>query len=106
MPDTTAVAKTASPAPSLNTSPSAARPASAPASPSRGKLRQALIPIAVLALAFAMVLAIAGRWDAWVGARSMQTTDDAYLRSDVTPLSTKSAGIVARVAFGDFASVK
>jgi membrane fusion protein (multidrug efflux system) len=53
-----------------------------------------------------MVLAIAGRWDAWVGARSRQTTDDAYLRSDVTPLSTKSAGIVAQVATGDYQSVK
>ena len=65
--------------------------------PSLGNFRKAPIPIAIIATAFALVFAISGRWNALVGARSRQSTDDAYLRSDVTPLSTKSAGIVARV---------
>ena len=51
-------------------------------------------------------MAITGQWNACVGARSTQTTDDAYLRADVTPLSTKAAGIVAQVATSDYQSVK
>lgn len=80
--------------------------APAPVTPSHGHFRKTLIPVVILAAAFALVFAISGRWNALVGARSRQSTDDAYLRSDVTPLSTKSAGIVARVVFGDFASVR
>jgi len=83
-----------------------AKPPVAPATPSQSKARQAVVPIAIIAIAAAVLATIAGRWDAWVGNRSRQATDDAYLRSDVTPLSTKSAGIVARVVFGDFAKVK
>ncbi len=101
-----AAAKSATAPVIASASPASARTAAAPATPSRSKFRQASIPIAIIAMAAVMVAAIGGRWDVWVGARSRQTTDDAYLRSDVTPLSTKSAGIVARVAFGDFASVK
>src|SRR5262249_26485042 len=51
-------------------------------------------------------LTISGKWNAFVGSRSAQTTDDAVLRSDVTPLSTKSAGLVAEVRAEDFQSVK
>src|SRR5262249_58127999 len=40
------------------------------------------------------------------GSRADQTTDDAVLRSDVTPLSTKSAGIVAEARTEDFQPVK
>jgi len=101
-----AAAKSATTPVIASASTAAARTAAAPATPSRSKFRQALIPIAIIAMAAAIVAAIAGRWNAWVGARSQQTTDDAYLRSDLTPLRTNSAGIVARVAFGDFASVK
>src|SRR5262249_5397961 len=43
---------------------------------------------------------------AFVGSRSAQTTDDAVLRSDVTPLSTKSAGLVAEARTEDFQPVK
>src|SRR5499433_2171467 len=91
---------------SPNGSTAPAKRSGAPAIPGLRKLRQGLIPIAILALAGAMVVAIDGRWNAWVGAGSRQTTDDAYLRSDVTPLSTKSAGIVAYITTSDFQSVK
>jgi membrane fusion protein, multidrug efflux system len=70
------------------------------------KLRGALITVAILALAAVIVATITNRWNAWTGSRTRQTTDDAYLRSDVTPLSTKSAGIVASVAVTDYQRVK
>jgi membrane fusion protein (multidrug efflux system) len=105
VPNATAIAAPATNAPAKPPIGPATPPA-ALAAPSQSKIRQAAVPIAIIAIAAAVVAAIAGRWDAWVGGRSRQTTNDAYLRSDVTPLSTKSAGIVARVVFGDFASVK
>src|SRR5437868_11995803 len=102
MSEPTAAAKSIASPPAIAPS----KAATAPVTPSHGKLRQALVPIGILTVAGLLIFTIAGRWNALVGGRTRQTTDDAYLRSDVTPLSTKSAGIVARVAFGDFASVK
>ena len=72
----------------------------------RAELREALVPLGILLLAGAIVIVMAGRWNGWISSRTWQTTDDAYLRRDVTPLSTKSTGIVARLATGDFQSVK
>lgn len=70
------------------------------------KLRAFLIPLAVLLLAAGIVFFITTQWDSWVGDRSMQSTDDAYLRADVTPLSTKISGIVSQVAVEDYQQVK
>jgi membrane fusion protein (multidrug efflux system) len=63
-------------------------------------------PTIVVLLAGAIVFLFGSRWNAWLGARSEQATDDAQLRADVTPLSTKSSGIVASVAVADFQRVK
>jgi membrane fusion protein (multidrug efflux system) len=52
-----------------------------------------------------MVL-IAGKWNGWVSDRVLQKTDDAYVRADLTPLSTKVAGLVALVAVSDYQPVK
>src|SRR5205807_607173 len=70
------------------------------------KLRAFLIPIAVLLLAVAIVVLVTTRWNSWVGGRSTQSTDDAYVRADVTPLSTKISGIVSQVAVEDYQRVK
>src|SRR5262249_41536477 len=80
--------------------------ANAPAIPKLHKLRVALPTVAILILAGIVVATVTDRWNAWTGDRSRQTTDDAYLRSDVPPLSTKSAGIVAQVATTDYQKVK
>src|SRR5262249_19551087 len=45
-------------------------------------------------------------WNAWVSERTSQKTDDAYVRADLTPLSTKVAGLVALVAVSDYQPVK
>src|SRR5437867_13358345 len=71
-----------------------------------GKLRALVIPIAVLMLAVGIVVLITTRRNSWVGGRSTQSTDDGYVRADVTPLSTKISGIVSVVAVEDYQQVK
>ena len=50
-------------------------------------------------------MTITRNWNAWEGGRIEQATDDAYVRGDVTPLSTKVAGIVRDVNVSDFQQV-
>jgi membrane fusion protein (multidrug efflux system) len=47
------------------------------------------VTIAILLLAGVIVALFITRWDVWVGASVRQTTDDAYVRGDITPLSAK-----------------
>src|ERR1700746_4190553 len=64
-----------------------------------------LTPIAVLLLAAALIITLTRNWNAWEGGRIDQVTDDAYVRGDLTPLSTKVAGIVRDVKVSDFQQV-
>ncbi len=70
------------------------------------RLSHWLIPSIVLLMAAGIVLLLAGNWNAWVSERPVQKTDDAYLRADLTPLSTKVAGLVAEVCVSDYQPVK
>ena len=70
------------------------------------RFRSSLIPITIAVMAIGLIVLISGNWTVWSGARAVQTTDDAYVRADLTPLSTKVAGIVASVAVNDYQSVK
>src|SRR5262245_38329247 len=65
-----------------------------------------LIPVFVLALAALILFGIIGGWNRWVGSGGTQRTDDAILRADITPLSTRVSGTVAQVAVGDYQRVK
>jgi len=60
--------------------------------------------IVVMAVLLMCVLAI--DWNVWVGSAILQTTDDAYLQADVTPLAAKSPGYVRSVPVQDFQKVK
>ncbi|MGA7626768.1 MAG: HlyD family secretion protein [Candidatus Acidiferrales bacterium] len=62
-------------------------------------------PVLVVLLAAAVVLTITRNWNAWEGGRIKQVTDDAYVRGDLTPLSTKIAGIVRDVKVSDYQEV-
>jgi membrane fusion protein (multidrug efflux system) len=62
-------------------------------------------PLLVLLLAAAVVITITRNWNGWEGGRIEQVTDDAFVRGDLTPLSTKVAGIVRNVKVGDFQPV-
>src|SRR5271165_3970271 len=69
-------------------------------------LRQWLGSAVILLIAGGIIFLIAGNWNTWASERAAQQTDDAYLRADLTPLSTKVAGLVATVAVSDYQSVK
>jgi membrane fusion protein (multidrug efflux system) len=64
------------------------------------------VTIAILLFAGAIVALFITRWDVWVGASVRQTTDDAYIRGDITPLSAKIEGYIRRVPVNDFQQVK
>jgi membrane fusion protein (multidrug efflux system) len=70
------------------------------------RLRQLLVPAMILLMAIGIVFLIAGNWNTWASERAAQETDDAYLRADLTPLSTKVAGLVAAVTVSDYQPVK
>jgi len=70
------------------------------------RLRQWLVPAIILFMAGGSVFMIAGDWNTWASDRAAQQTDDAYTRADLTPLSTKVAGLVSAVAVSDYQQVK
>jgi membrane fusion protein (multidrug efflux system) len=65
-----------------------------------------IIPLIILLAAAGLLFAITGHWTEWEGHRADQQTDDAYLRADMTPLSTRISGTVRKVNVGDYESVK
>ena len=75
--------------------------------PPRGfKWRGVGIRLVILLLVGALIVVVAREWDWWVGSAVDQTTDDAYLQADVTPLAAKIAGYVRRIPVRDFQKVK
>jgi membrane fusion protein (multidrug efflux system) len=65
-----------------------------------------MVPLFVLILAAVILFGIMGGWNRWVGGTGWQKTDDAILRADITPLSTRVSGTVAQVAVTDYQRVK
>jgi membrane fusion protein (multidrug efflux system) len=78
-----------------------------PAAVSHGSVgwKKYVTPLLVVALALAIWITITRNWNAWEGGKVEQITDDAYVRGDLTPLSTKVAGIVRTVHVEDFQRV-
>jgi len=72
----------------------------------RFRWRGIAIRLFILLLAGGLVALVAAQWDWWVGAARWQTTDDAYLTADLTPLAAKVPGYVRRVVVHDFQKVK
>jgi membrane fusion protein (multidrug efflux system) len=62
-------------------------------------------PLFVVMLAVAVVVTLTRNWNAWEGGKVEQVTDDAFVRGDLTPLSTKVAGIVRNVKVSDYQRV-
>ena len=76
------------------------------ATPRRGASWQKYVtPILVVVLALAILITITRNWNSWEGNKVNQVTDDAYVRGDLTPLSTKVAGIVRMVNVTDYQRV-
>src|SRR5215470_4567891 len=66
------------------------------------RLARWIVPAIILLLAAGILILITGNWNTWTGERVSQRTDDAYIRADLTPLSTKVAGLVATVPVSDY----
>ncbi len=64
------------------------------------------IRVFILLLVGGLVVMVATQWDWWVGSARWQTTDDAYLTADLTPLAAKVPGYVRNVVVQDFQKVK
>jgi membrane fusion protein (multidrug efflux system) len=105
---------TSAPTPVPDPPPQAAANAAAPASIAKPEAASAtsssgwqkvLTPIAMVLLIVAVVASVAWNWNSWEGGRVEQDTDDAYVRGNLTPLSTKVAGIVKDVKVSDFQHV-
>ncbi len=62
-------------------------------------------PILVVLLALAVLITVTHKWNSWEGGKPEQETDDAYVRGDLTPLSTKVSGIVGAVHVSDYQQV-
>jgi membrane fusion protein, multidrug efflux system len=70
------------------------------------KWRKFVVPALIVLLAAVILVTITWNWNGWEGARVEQVTDDAYVRGDLTPLSTKVAGIVRDVKVSDYQQVR
>jgi membrane fusion protein, multidrug efflux system len=64
------------------------------------------IPILAVVVALTFVALATLCWDEWTGSATIQTTEDAYVRADMTRLSSRVAGAVLTVAVEDFQRVK
>ncbi len=60
----------------------------------------------VFIVAIVILLVVVTRWNHWQGDAEWQTTDDAYLQSDVTPIATKVAGYIRDLPMQDFDHVR
>jgi membrane fusion protein (multidrug efflux system) len=78
-----------------------------PAAASHGSVawNKYVTPLLVVLLTLAVLVTITRNWNAWEGGKVEQVTDDAYIRGDLTPLSTKVAGIVRDVEVADYQAV-
>jgi membrane fusion protein (multidrug efflux system) len=68
--------------------------------------RALIVPVVVLVVAGALLFTIKGCWTSWEGGHAEQRTDDAYLRADLTPLSTRISGTVRKMEVGDYQAVQ
>jgi membrane fusion protein (multidrug efflux system) len=68
-----------------------------------------LFPLLRVGFVIAAVLLawyVAANWNRWTGSARYETTDDAAIAGDVTPLAAKVSGYVASVPVGDFQTVR
>jgi membrane fusion protein, multidrug efflux system len=67
--------------------------------------KRIIIPVVTLGVAALLLFAINGCWNSWEGRAGDQKTDDAYVRADMTPLSTRISGTVRSMDVNDYQPV-
>jgi membrane fusion protein, multidrug efflux system len=73
------------------------------------RLRRWLYPLLrIVFLIFAawLIWYTAGHWDRWTGAARFESTDDAFVAGDVTPLSARVSGAITDMPVNDFQTVR
>jgi len=101
--NTTAAAPATAPAPPPK--PETAGKDANPAEQPESRWQKYVTPLLVVLLALAVLITVTRQWNSWEGGKADQVTDDAYVRGDLTPLSTKVAGIVRSVDVSDYQAV-
>ncbi|MHC2338727.1 HlyD family secretion protein [Bradyrhizobium sp. USDA 4454] len=94
------------PSPANQTAPAPAATPAKPQSAASGFWGRFAIPLFAVLVALVFVAIATGRWNAWVGGATIQATDDAYVRAELTQLSSRVSGEVLTVAVSDFQRVK
>ncbi|MTV17525.1 MULTISPECIES: HlyD family secretion protein [Bradyrhizobium] len=94
------------PSPASPTAPAVAAAPAKPQSVANGFWSRFAIPLFAVLIALVFVAVATSRWDAWVGSATIQTTNDAYVRAELTQLSSRVSGEVLTVAVSDFQRVK
>jgi membrane fusion protein, multidrug efflux system len=61
--------------------------------------------ILIFIVAIGIILVVSMNWTRWEGGAGWQTTNDAYLQADLTPISAKVAGYVRDLPIQDFEHV-
>jgi membrane fusion protein (multidrug efflux system) len=62
--------------------------------------------VAFLVAAAWLLWYVAGHWNRWTGAARLESTDDAFVTGDVTPLSARVSGNIMQVVVNDFHRVR
>jgi len=62
--------------------------------------------VLIFLAALAVLIVITTRWNRWEGNAEWQSTDDAYLQADLTPIASKVAGYVRALPVQDFERVR
>src|ERR1700733_7409820 len=60
----------------------------------------------IFIVALTVLIVIITRWNYWEGDAAWQSTDDAYLQADLTPIAAKGAGYVRALPVQDFERVR
>jgi membrane fusion protein (multidrug efflux system) len=60
----------------------------------------------ILVIALLLLLVVTTRWTSWQGAPGWQTTDDAYLQADLTPIAARVSGYVREIPVEDYQRVR
>jgi membrane fusion protein, multidrug efflux system len=61
--------------------------------------------ILIFIVAVGIIIVVSTNWTRWEGGAGWQTTNDAYLQADLTPISAKVAGYVRELPIQDFERV-
>src|SRR5579863_3708136 len=61
--------------------------------------------ILIFIVAVGIIIVVSTNWTRWEGGAGWQTTNDAYLQADLTPISAKVAGYVRELPIQDFEHV-